>query len=109
MSYIEVPVLFRYGFQTTGEIKPFVMAGPSLALQLSCNVEEDGDKESCDDAYGEDGSYGSFDFGLVLGAGLSRDRLSLSVRYDLGLMNIANTDPWVSKNRAIMILLGFDI
>jgi hypothetical protein len=109
MSYIEVPLLFRYGFQTAGMIKPFLTAGPEVGFQLSCDYEDTaGNEASCDDEFGEDDSYDKFDAGIVLGGGVSRDKLSLNIRYDLGLMNIAKTDGWTSKHKVWMILLGYD-
>lgn len=110
MNYIEIPILFRYGFETTGMIKPFVTGGPSLALQLSCNYfDADGDKASCEDVYGADDTYTKFDAGVMLGAGITRERVSVSLRYDFGLLNLDKADGWTAKHRALMILLGFDL
>jgi hypothetical protein len=91
-------------------IKPFLTAGPQISVMLSCNYyDEDGDKDSCDDVFGEEDSYTMLDGGIVLGGGLTRDRWSLNVRYDLGLMNITKSDGWTSRHRALMILLGFEL
>jgi hypothetical protein len=109
MSYIEVPLLLRYPFETAGEIKPFVTAGPALAFQLSCNVwSADGDdKDSCDNVFNADESYKGFDAGLVFGAGVTRQKFSLSVRYDMGISNISEDSAWTAKHRVWTILLGY--
>ena len=108
MSYIEVPLLLRLGFATSGNIKPFLTAGPSLGFQLSCTATDEDEDFDCDEFFEEDESYKAFDAGLIVGGGLTRDRWSLNLRYDMGLTNIAEGPPgWNSKHRALMVLLGY--
>jgi hypothetical protein len=106
-SYVEVPLLFRYSFSGGGQVTPFITAGPSVAYLVSCKVSDSDDSETCDDAYTEDGSYKKFDFGVMIGAGIASQRVSLSLRYDMGLANIEQDEDWNSKHRALMLMVGF--
>ncbi|HEX2339249.1 MAG TPA: outer membrane beta-barrel protein [Vicinamibacterales bacterium] len=54
----------------------------------------------------------SFDFGLVLGAGIDASRLTFDGRYTWGLTSIANTpveDDVQVKNRTFSLMIGFRI
>ncbi|MGH7523315.1 MAG: hypothetical protein ACREK8_03325 [Gemmatimonadales bacterium] len=53
----------------------------------------------------------SFDFGVMLGAGVTVRNVTVSARYDLGLANIeTNAGPGQSsKNRALMIMVSLAI
>jgi opacity protein-like surface antigen len=109
LSYVEVPLLFRYYFGSGGSAMPYVTAGPTIAFLASCKVGDDDDSESCDDVFGTDDSYKSIDYGVMVGAGVKFGRFGLSGRYELGLANITEEDCCTEKNTALMILgsIGF--
>lgn len=113
IGYIEVPVLFRVSFGG-GSLRPFVTAGPEVAFRVSCSFAISGTDpfftgtSPCSyGTYVVESGVKSTDKGAVIGAGLSSGRLSVSVRYDIGLSN-SSTDPYgaYSKNRAIMAVVG---
>ena len=107
-SYIELPLLFRYNFSMGGQVRPFITAGPTVSFLMSCDVnDDDGESETCDDAYGEEDSYDSMDFGGMVGAGLMFNRIGVSVRYEMGFKDIDKPDDFVSKNKALMVLGSF--
>src|SRR3569833_3213914 len=93
LSYLEVPLLLRYdiGSGSSDGVRPFIHAGPALALKLSCSFEaSDGTSSGstgCDDENG-DGGPKAFDLGLMCGGGLAFRHLdhtfSVGVRYNLG-------------------------
>jgi opacity protein-like surface antigen len=104
-GYIEVPLLFRYSFGSGGQASPFVTAGPTVSFQMSCDVNDnDGDSASCDDTFGEENSYDSMDYGLMVGAGVMFNRFGVSARYEMGLKDIDKADAFESKNKALMLL-----
>lgn len=113
-TYVEVPLLFRASINSTSKMRPFVFLGPSLAYQLSCKVSgENGDGSisgNCSTIGENDGDepLKKFDYGAMFGAGAHFDRLSVSVRYDMGLANLNdNGDGNLSiKNKALMVMLG---
>jgi opacity protein-like surface antigen len=104
MSYIELPLLFRYGFATSGNARPYITAGPTVAFLASCTVGDDDDSQSCDDAYGADEAYKAIDYGLMFGLGVKFDRFGISARYEMGLANITEESCCTEKNSALMLL-----
>jgi opacity protein-like surface antigen len=107
-SYVELPILFRYNFSTGGQVRPFITAGPTVSFLMSCDVNDgEGETATCDDAYGEDESYDSMDFGGMVGAGFMFNRIGVSVRYEMGFKAIDKEEFLVSKNKAQMVLASF--
>lgn len=110
LSYVEVPLVFRYAFSSAGDAQPFVLAGPEIAMKVSCQISGSSGSTSvsqaCKDVDPADEPK-SVDYGLLFGVGLSVKKVSVTVRYDLGLANIRdNTSTGSSKNTALMVLLG---
>ena len=117
LSYIEVPLLLRYdvGSGSASGVRPFVHAGPALAIKVGCSFEaSDGTMSAstgCDDENGQGGPK-TFDLGLMFGGGLAfrhmDHTLSVGVRYNLGLLNVADTDGVTTKNRVLAIVGTFE-
>ncbi|MEP6591153.1 MAG: porin family protein [Gemmatimonadota bacterium] len=107
LGYVELPLLFRAKFGS-GETRPFVLAGPAIGLKASCSVKGSDGSTSVSTDCGSEIDIKSSDFGVMFGAGVAHQRFSASVRYDLGLSNIAkNTSSGESaKNRTILALIG---
>jgi len=107
LSYFEVPVMFRYNFQTSGSARPYVMAGPSLGFLLSSKFAVKNGPEI--DAKDE---TKSLDIALGFGGGVSipRGKMTLfaEVRFDLGLTNINDdkSDETTVKNRGLQVAVG---
>ena len=75
LNYIEIPVLLRYDFPSSGAVRPHVSIGPSLAFRASCGAETTSGGASisvdCDGLQeGLDVKLKSLDVGAALGAGL---------------------------------------
>jgi opacity protein-like surface antigen len=116
MDYIDVPVLVRWDVPTTGQLRPFFLAGPTLSFQVSCNGEESQGgasvSASCDDInQANPGSLSkkSVDIGATLGGGVTfpagrKTNLSLGIRYTHGLL--ATFDGSDAKNRTWQFLAG---
>lgn len=110
LDYLQVPVLVQYHLPTPG-VSPRIFAGPSLAFELGCDIEDDGVSESCE-ADGVDTK--SADFGLVFGAGVDIPAggvvVTLDGRYDVGVTDI-NDDAdgltnFETKNRSWEFFAG---
>lgn len=120
LNYVEIPVLAKLNvpLASATPIKPHIYAGPSVALELSCDVEAEAGGVSAELAC-DDSSVGietkSLDFGLVFGGGvgfgLGPGTLSVDGRYVLGMTNINDIpdDPTDAKNRTIEIMAGYGI
>lgn len=106
ISYLELPIMFRYNFQTDSSIRPYVMAGPSLGLLLSAKYSsKDGREQDAKD------ELKKMDLGVGFGGGvnISLDRMTLFVeaRYVLGLSNINDeSDESTVKNRGLQVVVG---
>jgi hypothetical protein len=107
ISYFEIPVLFQYAFTTSGDAKPFITAGPDVAFKVGCNASANGASITCDSDPEDFGGLKSFDYGIVIGVGVTYQRVSLSGRYDMSLANIASDESTsTAHNRALMFVVG---
>jgi len=112
-TYIEFPVMLKYAFGTS-EIKPFIIAGPTIGYLLSAKMKSNWDGQSTEIDFKD--SRKTFDFGLCFGAGvsvpMSNNSIFLEARYALGLTNIFDNpdesgDPDSElKTRGIHIFAG---
>jgi hypothetical protein len=108
ITYLEIPILFRYGSPISSGTSLKLFGGPSLAFKL--NAEATGEFLGGSEDQDIDDDVESFDFGLVLGAGIDAGHLTFDGRYTWGLTSIANTpvenDVQV-KNRTFSLMIGF--
>ena len=114
LTYIEVPLLAQYRFDTGGYVHPKFFAGPMFALKQNSRVKLRalGSDLTQDE---EDDSIEGTDFGAVVGAGVEVEvgdqRLSFEARASFGMADITRPDPDRGnpslRNRGIEILVGF--
>lgn len=134
LDYLELQAPLALVFPTGGRLRPRLFAGPSLALELRCGsglaVQNEfytvggvliGSDESevtgdCRDVY-DQGPFvpllietKTIDIGILFGGGLDirigSGALTADVRYNLGLIDIDESDATL-KNRAFQVLLGY--
>lgn len=104
IDYLQFPVLLRYGLGSSSTF-PFVTGGPALAFKASCTGAVSAGGVSVSEGCGQ--GVNGFDYGLVIGGGISGGALSGSVRYFWGRADIVD-DPDVSmRNRVFMVMLGY--
>jgi hypothetical protein len=103
LSWLEVPLLAQVALpQIGGGITPRLIAGPYVAIRLSCSVSSSANvyydspagqqpsgpgatySQSCQDATGA--AYGNGDAGYVLGAGIGTKRFGLGLRWTRSLV-----------------------
>jgi hypothetical protein len=86
-KYLELPVLFRYGFGST--IRPYVQAGPYAAILL--NSKLGGSYDDLPLSGDLKRVTAGIDVGVNVGGGvqynLNRVRFSLEASYDIGILN----------------------
>ena len=99
LTYLEVPLLAQYRFETSGYVHPKIFAGPMVAFLLDSRIDE---------------SIENRDFGVVVGAGVevevSDQRLSFEARASFGMADITKPvldqrDPSL-RNTGIVFLVG---
>lgn len=104
LSYLELPVMFKYIFGTRNR-SPYFVAGPTIAVNLNAEFE----------AYGDtyDMEIKSFDWGLSLGGGMSipigNNSIFVETRFALGLTNISDGDDYLvgdTKTRGVQLFSG---
>jgi hypothetical protein len=102
LSYLEIPVLLKVRIPTRGTVRPSIFAGPYLAIKLSgkSKIEYAGESEEEDLEDLKD-----TDIGLVLGAGIDFGKLTVDLRYNLGITKIPEEDD--VKNKVISLMIGY--
>lgn len=108
LNFIEIPALFKVKFPLT-EIKPYLIAGPTLGLRVSASVESStGTGGGTNDV---SSFYETIDFGLFFGGGLDftiapTTDLFFQTGYSLGLSNISKVTNQTAKTTGIQIIAG---
>ncbi len=101
LAYIEAPVYGAWHHGLGGGPAALrILAGGSLAYEVSCSVEVSVGGGSPESQPCADGSTNKFDFGLFAGLGMAVSIFTFDFTYDLGLVNInkGSTGPSL-KNR----------
>lgn len=107
-TYLSIPVLAKYQFQTNSGLVPNVFAGPVLSFSVDDEYEFDTnttDDEGDLEDIGLDTN--TTQFGLELGAGLQYGIFMLDARYHWGLTDVY--DDYDASNSAFLISLGIGI
>ena len=109
VTYLELPLMFRYNIQLNESLIPYAMAGPSIGLLTSANlVNSEGTKQN------EKSATRALDFGIGVGGGIKLPKgnktFFAEARYVLGLVNI-NKEVGEStvKNRGLQVVAGVTI
>ena len=106
MSFVQIPVLLRYDFRVRSGPRPFVLAGPSIGIKVSCSASGEGVSVDCDRA---DLQTTGFDLGGTLGGGVAfragKQSLSLGARYTIGTNDLFENN-FHAKSRFWSILAG---
>jgi hypothetical protein len=111
LDYLEIPLLVKIMPGTKGSVKPYLFAGPAVAIKVSGKVkaefEGESDEEDLEDVKGTD-------FGLVVGAGVDfgfgasgKGNLSVDIRYNLGLSTISDFEGDDVKNGVFSLMVGY--
>jgi hypothetical protein len=109
MAYLEVPVLLGVNLATSGA-RPRIYAGPTVGLNLSCDIAASVSGLSLSASCSSVGmSVKSLDFGVTGGVGLSfpvgSGAFSIDGRYTLGLTKILENSNL--KNQGFSVGAGF--
>ena len=116
LNYIDVSALLRLALGSEASFTPYLLVGPSLGFEISCDVEFESDagdfSSDCDD---EEDLFerSSTDFGLTGGVGfelpLGPGNVLVEGRYTFGLTDLAKEDNTSAKNRSFGIFLGYAV
>lgn len=109
LSYLNVPVMFKYYVAEKFSLE----AGPQIGFLLSAKskYKETVDGETYSDDVDVKDAFKSIDFGINFGAGYDfTENLSVGLRYNLGLSNIAETEEGSDakvKNSVFGLAVGY--
>jgi len=107
-NFLEIPALAKVKFPLT-EIKPYVIAGPTLGLKLSATTRTDVGTTGGQDV--DNTNVETIDFGLFFGAGLDFNivpttDLFFQAGYSLGLSNLSKVANTSTKTTGIQLIVG---
>ena len=114
MDYLRLPILLRYAFPTSSGARPFFAVGPSLGIQVSCNVEGTNGNvtvaTSCNEAFGNENKK-TFDLSGKLEGGVDfrshRRSLTLAAAYSYGFTDTFDSGSSHPKNRVWSLFAAF--
>jgi opacity protein-like surface antigen len=108
LTYIELPILFRYSFGT-GNIKPFVEAGPSIGFLSKAEWQVGEKTEDIQETVKSTDFSGSFGAGIDLGVG--NFTAFAGARYSMGLSDIIDQTDGTEevKTKGVQVLVGFKV
>ena len=105
VNYLEVPVLLKYNFTTSGSISPALFVGPAVAFKIGAKAK------ISDQTYSEEvdlENIKSTDFGLIIGAGFDfaaeNYNIVFDVRYTVGMSGLADTKEATFDDYSVLIL-----
>lgn len=108
VSYLQVNALGKLQIPVAGPVTPTIFAGPAFAYKLNESFEVD--TPSPDIVIEDTEGYKDTDVSAVVGVGVDISAgvstLMLDVRYDYGLMDVAESDVVESKNGTLGVSVG---
>jgi hypothetical protein len=116
LRYVQIPVLGRFSFGT-GAVRPFIVAGPSIAFRIDCELEFSDEDLSitvpCDESEdveeGDSDPIEKLDISGIIGGGIDFGTFALSARYDHGFSDLAKVETSTVNTRTFTILASFRI
>ena len=98
LQYINLPVMFKYYVAEQFSLE----AGPQVGFLTTAKLKLGDDSEDIKD------SLKSTDFGFNLGAGYNfTENISASLRYNIGLSDIPDSDDADAKNSVLSLSVGY--
>lgn len=108
-NYLHIPVLLKARLAQKGKFVPFAIAGPALGILLSAKNNHYLNGEF-DSGVSVKEWHKSVDFGVDFGLGaemmMNTLKLSLELRYYLGLLDASADELHTLKNNSLMIAIG---
>src|SRR5215203_3171473 len=107
LDYLDVPILARFSSGPANKASFHVFGGPSLGFKLRAHATGDFAEDSDDEDIGDDTE--TFDFGMVVGAGVDFGKMTIDARQSWGLSNVikdADDDDEKVKTRTFSVMFG---
>ena len=112
MDYVEIPILFRGFFLTEGRVRPHASIGPSVGFLVLARQKNFEPVET--DGVSFYDNVRKVDVGVNVGTGINFEVgnniwINPEIRYNLGLINVAEDLSRRNGNFAVMLGVGFPI
>ena len=104
-NVVQVPVLLKANIGSSST-RPFFIVGPVFGFKASKLKFKIGDFETTDPDETGDDEASSTDVAIAFGGGVDVGKLSVEVRYNLGVKDL-DTSSDSAKTRSFMVLAGF--
>ncbi|MBQ7511023.1 MAG: PorT family protein [Prevotella sp.] len=101
LTYLEIPLLIKYGIQATDDIAVLPYIGPAVGLGIAGKI-----KPGSVSSFGSDGGFNRPDVGIKLGCGAEYNHLYLEAGYQFGMANIADSDDDTVHGNAFFVNFG---
>lgn len=101
LTYLEIPLLIKYGIQATDEIAVLPYLGPAFGFGIAGKVKPDNDS-----SFSSEGGFNRPDVGFKIGCGAEYNMLYLEAGYQIGMANIARGDNETAHGNAFFINFG---
>ena len=98
LTYLEIPLLIKYGIQVSDDIAVLPYVGPAFGLGIAGKVKP-GNKSSYD-------YFNRPDVGIKIGCGAEYNMLYLETGYQFGMANILDDENNSAHGNAFFINLG---
>ena len=106
LSYIQMPLVFKYIHYTDIGLSIHPLFGGYLAVGVDGNIKTYDPNTKVGAFGGGDEKYKRFDGGLRIGCGVGFSMFYLDMTYDIGLANISHQDFDTSSNRTFYLNFG---
>ena len=98
LTYLEIPLLIKYGIQATDDIAVLPYVGPAFGFGIAGKMKP-----------GNASSYDTFnrpDVGFKIGCGAEYNMLYLEAGYQIGMANILDSDDYTAHGNAFFVNFG---
>jgi len=105
LSYLELPILVKYGFGLGNDMAILPIVGPYFSLGIGGRIKDNVSNVS---AFSDD-NFNRLDMGMKFGCGFEYNHLYIEAGYQLGIANIAKASLKTIHGNAWFINIGFNI
>lgn len=105
LTYLELPLLIKYGFQATDDIAILPFLGPYFSLGIAGKTKYfDGTSYTSESSFSH--GFNRPDMGFKLGCGAEWNMIYAELGYQIGVANIADSDENTNHGNALFINIG---
>jgi hypothetical protein len=103
LDYIEIPILVKYNFVSSGSVNPNLYVGPYVGFNVNSDVKVKNNQGKASVGIGSNTK--DTDFGIVVGGSLDFGYINVGLRYGFGLIDVSKNGA-SGKNSVLSIVAG---